>query len=38
MGLCIGEKKLIKKSNNFILAILSYPIGVLIYFLRFREK
>lgn len=37
MGLLKKEKKLIRKSGNPIIAIISYPVGILIYFVRFRE-
>ena len=36
MGL-LKERKLIRKSGNPIIAIISYPVGILIYFVRFRE-
>lgn len=36
MGLMIGEKNLVKRSGNPLLAVLSFPLGVLIWRKRFR--
>lgn len=36
MGIFVNEKKLIKKSNNYILAMISFPLGLLIYIIRFK--
>lgn len=37
MGIYVKDKELIKKSNNPILAIISAPLGLLIYIIRFKE-
>lgn len=38
MGIYVKDKELIKKSNNSILAIISVPLGLLIYIIRFKDK
>lgn len=38
MGIAIKDKKLVTHSKNKLLAIVSYPVGVIIYMVRFRRR
>ena len=38
MGIYIKEIKIVQKSNNPILTIVSFPIGLIVYLIRFKEK